>query len=231
MECWLGLLVPRVLKPGMEEMKAGRMLKSPRSQLPCTPVPPHTPHSLPASRPVPISIYTCPAGAIALDIPPPGPGCWDSSLRGPWAGTRQVWKDRRQGDGGAGRGGRLRPTGCPYVPGLKPRTEAAPGEAGALGGKPRRSPRSCPNAAQRPGAPTAASPSAPQQGTRICIGIWFKFCKRTGHRAAPRDINPSCSVALPGGRIDEGSGIQPQTAPPVTLRPPPLLASRPRNLL
>lgn len=61
--------------------------------------------------------------------------------------------------------------------------------------------------------------STPQQRTGICTGIWFKISKRTvpaTASSAHRDINTSCSAALPGRRLEGGRGIEPQKALPFT---------------
>lgn len=105
---WLEPLVPRILKPGMKEMKAGRMLRSPPSHFPC--IPPTHAHTL---HPAPVSVYSCSVGPIR----PISPGhlC---------AGPGRT--EGRDHGGGARR--------LPEAPGksLLPMLAAAPGEAGSF---------------------------------------------------------------------------------------------------
>lgn len=153
------------MKPGMKEMKAGRML--------------------------PVSMYTPPP---RLSLSPPTPARTHAhththhpcpyihllyGAHSPWASLPQAWAlalpilgpsggalSRCGRTGGKDRGGGSRRP--PEAKGMSlrarpkaPRPWLRQGEAGALRGKQRGSPPSCPNAAQRPGAPTAAIPSAP----------------------------------------------------------------------
>lgn len=184
------------MKPGMKEMKAGRMLPVSMytSPPPASPPPPPRTHTPMPTTPDPI--YTCSMGPIRSGHPCPRPGRWPSPSWGPRAG-RSAGAGQEARIEGAGRGGRLRPRGCPCVPGPKPQdsdcargrperseaSSAAPlGAAQTPPSARGRQPRSYP-ALPGPGAHPAP---APQQGTRICTGIWFKFSKRTALVIAER---------------------------------------------
>lgn len=125
----------------------------------------------------------------------------------------------------------------------KPQDRGCAGGGQSAKRKQCRSPRRCANAAQFPGrrqrsyperpGPRARPAPAPQQGTRLCIGIWFTFSKRTALAKAesPGTSKPAALLrsqvgAYRGSEQDsalKGSGLH--------HGPLALPASRPRNLL
>lgn len=78
--------------------------------------------------------------------------------------------------------------------------------------------------------------SAPQQRTGICIGIWFKFSKRTVRTVPATAVLPGTSIlAAPlssqAGAWREGAGLSPGRLCPSPWDPPRSSFQLPRNLL
>lgn len=135
-----------------------------------------------------VPIYTCSMGPIRPGHPCPRPGRWPSPSWGPRAGRSAGAEGLEARIEGAGRGGRLRPRGCPCVPGPKPQDRGCargrPERSEASSAAPLRAAQTPPSARGRQQRPYPALPGpgahpapAPQQGTRICTGIWLSFPK------------------------------------------------------
>lgn len=104
---------------------------------------------------------------------------------------------------------------------------AAPGEATALRGK-QRERRPAPGGRQQRPYPARPRPRthpapAPQQGTRICAGIWFKFSKRTALAIAERPGTSKRAALLRSqvGAERKGAGFSPKRLRPSPWDPHP----------